>query len=266
MTGDNAIEGARAAPFVKSADRVLDVLEYLAEAGAGCAFSKIAIDLGVPKSSLSQLLGNLIGRGYVRLDGAGGYWLADKCSDLAARALSATPFRQTLRRALEGLRDDVNETSAFYVRRDDKAEVLESIRSRQALVFMITVGDRIPLYAHSAGKIILAHMEPEEFELYLQRVTFERFTAHTIHSKEALRAEVDKARREGFAYAFEELSAGIKGMATAVALDGRLFGALNVAVPLARYTPQLEGRVKAKLPRLAAELAQAANARRFNPD
>lgn len=263
----NAVDmRGRAGPFVKSADRVLDLLEHLAAAGAPPNFGQISHELGIPKSSLSQLLGNLAARNYVKLDARSNtYRLGDKLAELSRTAMSTTPFQEILRKTLERLRDEINETAAFYIRRGDEAQVLESIGSRQSLVFMITVGDRAPLYAHSAGKIMLAHMSEAEFQAYLERTTLEKLTPNTVDSKKVLRAEVERARQEGFAYAFEELAAGIKGLATPVTAAGRLCGALNVAVPASRYTLQLEGMMKSRLPRMAAELAEAALGCRFDP-
>lgn len=256
--------GDRPTPFVKSADRVLDLLEHLAATGAPPNFGQIAAELGIPKSSLSQLLRNLAARNYVKLDaGSNTYRLGDKLTELSRKAMLTTPFQELLRKTLERLRDEINETAAFYVRCGDETQVLESVGSRQALVFMITAGDRAPLYAHSAGKIMLAHMSESELDAYLERTTLEKLTTHTVRSKSALRAEVEKAKQDGFAYAFEELAAGIKGLATPVASAGRLWGALNVAVPASRYTAHLEGMVKSRLPRVAADLAEAALGCRF---
>ena len=52
---------------VKSADRVLDLFELLAHSGREMPHSEIAEVLQIPKSSLTQLLRNLIGRGYVEV-------------------------------------------------------------------------------------------------------------------------------------------------------------------------------------------------------
>ena len=53
---------------VKSAARVLDVLEALAATPDGLGFSALATALELPKSSLHELLGVLTDRGYVAFD------------------------------------------------------------------------------------------------------------------------------------------------------------------------------------------------------
>jgi DNA-binding IclR family transcriptional regulator len=50
---------------IKSADRVLDVLELLCRRGNSASHSDIAFSLDIPKSSLTGLLKNLISRNYL---------------------------------------------------------------------------------------------------------------------------------------------------------------------------------------------------------
>ena len=64
---------------VKSADRALDILEQVAEAPEPLSFSQLLSGLEIPRSSLFHLLNNLLARGYLVQDGAGGrYFLGGK--------------------------------------------------------------------------------------------------------------------------------------------------------------------------------------------
>jgi len=55
---------AKITPFVKSAVRAIDVLEYVAAAPEAPSFAQIGSDLEVPSSSLFYLLNTLKQRGY----------------------------------------------------------------------------------------------------------------------------------------------------------------------------------------------------------
>ncbi len=52
---------------VKSARRVLEVLEVLAESPAGATFPPLSDGLGLPKSSLHALLATLMDQGWIYL-------------------------------------------------------------------------------------------------------------------------------------------------------------------------------------------------------
>ena len=62
-------------PGHRTANRVLDILEQLADAPRSCALRDLSRDLDAPKSSLLPLLRTLAARGYVTRDDAGAYRL-----------------------------------------------------------------------------------------------------------------------------------------------------------------------------------------------
>lgn len=251
--------GSGRGPPVKSADRALDLLELISAFPQQLTFSQIAQSIEIPKSSLSQLLSNLANRGYVEIDGTRGkYRLGRKLVELAATAQASLPFGQVLQKIIEKLRDEINETVAYYERRGDETEIIAAVPTRHALLYTMTLGDRAPLYAHSAGKIALSFMTDAEIESYLNRVEIKPLGPKTLRNKEAVRREIAKVRKSGIAFASEEFAYGICGFAAPIVVGTRLRGALNVAIPIARFTPELEASVKFRLPRCAGEIASSA--------
>jgi DNA-binding IclR family transcriptional regulator len=89
-----------AAP-VKSAGRVLDILEAVAASAGHASFSSLMTGLAIPRSSLFQLLGNLTARGYLQQDAATlHYRLGAKIGELARRQPSP-PLRQIVQPLLD---------------------------------------------------------------------------------------------------------------------------------------------------------------------
>jgi len=239
---------------VKSADRTFDVLEFVAAAAAPPGFSQLLNGLGIPRSSLFHLLNNMLARGYLeQLGPSGQYRLGPSIRYLAAH-MAAPSLAAQVEPFLRRLSSELNETSGFYVRRGDVVEIVASAASStQALTYTMRVGDQAPLYAVSAGKILLASQTPLVVEAYLDRLAFEAITPHTLHSRKSLRRQVAAARDEGFAYSREEFTPGITGIAIAVGPARAPLGALNLAVPSARFTGERE-------PQFRRELLSAANA------
>jgi DNA-binding IscR family transcriptional regulator len=89
---------------VKSADRVLTLFELLGRWGREMSHAEIADVMGIPKSSLSQLLKNLVGRGWLAYSpGAKGYVLGQALIDIARGAaqtqlLPSMSYVETVRR------------------------------------------------------------------------------------------------------------------------------------------------------------------------
>jgi len=157
---------------------------------------------------------------------------------------------------LRQLSGELNETSGFSVRIGDAEETIASAASGHALVYTMKVGERAPLYAVSSGKITLGQMSLAEFSAYLSRVKFEPITSSTLSSKRRLRDEIQSVRQDGFAYSREEFTPGITGVATAVQHNGRFFGALNLAVPTARFAADQDILFRRLLRSTASALGQ----------
>jgi DNA-binding IclR family transcriptional regulator len=241
---------------VKSADRVLDLFEFLAHAGREMTHSEIADVLQIPKSSLTQLLRNLIARGYVEMTANGrGYRLG---ATLLALSQSAGRERDLVAQAevfLAEITRETGESSALNQIKGDQVEVVATIIGPARLVTHMRLGDLAPLYATSGGKAILAHLPAASLEDYLARVQFEAATPKTLRSVKALRKHLEAVRRTGFAYSHEEWTPGIVGVGVPV-MDGKgvLLGAINVAVPAARFDEAVQAKCESVLRRVSDDL------------
>lgn len=246
---------------VKSADRALDILEYVADATEPPSFSQMLQDLSIPRSSLFHLLNNLLARRYLDQDPSTERYRLGENVRILAKKISAPPLSMVVLPILKRLTGELNETSGFYVRVEDEIEAIASATSNQALAYTMKVGERAPLYAVSGGKIALARMPAPDLEAYLRSVKLEAITPGTITSKRRLKEELFEIRERGFAYSHEEFTPGIVGIATPVELDGRLIGALNLAIPAVRFTEDREKIFRRQLAHAAATLVQAIAAR-----
>ena len=229
--------GLAAPTAVKSADRVLDLLEYLAQGGREKSHTEIAEALEIPKSSLTQLLKNLVARGYVELTANGrGYRLGQTLLNLSHSVGRGRSLVSEAEVFLAELTRETGESSALNQLKDDCAEVVATVLGPHRLVTHMRLGDLAPLYATSGGKAILAHMPESFLKAYLAKVSFEAATPATLKSVKALTRQLAAIRETGFAYSHEEWTPGIVGVGVPV-LDraGAPLGAINVAIPAARF-------------------------------
>ncbi|WP_321812261.1 MULTISPECIES: IclR family transcriptional regulator [unclassified Burkholderia] len=238
---------------VKSAARFADILEFVADSASPPTFADIATGLGVPKSSLFNLLGTLTERGYLQQNGArGGYQLGPMISKLAGKQSRPASHALVVQPILKELAMQLNETCGYYELLGDEAEVMRTESSSQALAYILREGDRAPLYCVSAGKALMAQWSTEELKAYLQRTTLRRYTETTLTTSAALTREMKKIREAGLAYSMQEYSTGIVGMAIVVHAGKQVIGALNVAMPAARYNSEMDLRVRHALAQAAA--------------
>jgi DNA-binding IclR family transcriptional regulator len=222
---------------VKSADRVLDILELLASTGRAMTHAEIGRRTNIPKSSLTQLLRNLADRGYDEpVEGSLAFRLGDGAFAVARRGAHTRELVELARPHMEQLTATTWESSGLSVLNDDMAERVCSVDSTHAVLYAMHVGVRAPLYANSAGKIFLAWMTTAEREAYFRRVRLVPLTDRTILSLAALRRQLHRIKSEGIACSMGEFTPGIVGIATPILdLHGRVFAAVGVALPAARF-------------------------------
>ena len=241
---------------VKSLNRGLDILEYVAGCSEPPSFSQLLESLRIPRSSLFHLLSNLLSRKFLERDPkTERYRLGSEVVTIARKAQSPS-LSDRIAPFLNRLSTEVSETCGFYVQVGDSVEVVASAISTQALSYTMKIGMTAPLYAVSAGKIALSELRSEELSNYLDRVAFASVTPYTVRSKIRLKKEIQRVKATGFAYSREEFTLGITAIATAVRSEGRFCGAINLAVPTARFTPDRDAEFREALLRAARAVAQ----------
>jgi IclR family transcriptional regulator, acetate operon repressor len=244
---------------VKSLDRGLDILEYVAGCSEPPSFSQLLGNLGIPRSSLFHLLTNLLSRNFLERDPkTERYRVGAEIAEIA-RKVQRPSLSDRITPFLRQLSLEISETCGFYVRVSDAVEVVASAISTQALTYTMKVGMKAPLYAVSAGKIVLSELPSQELGQYLARVAFAPVTPQTIRSKTRLKKEIQKVKATDFAYSREEFTLGITAIATAVRSETKFFGAINLAVPTARFTPDRDADFREALRRAAQLIAREIN-------
>jgi IclR family transcriptional regulator, acetate operon repressor len=240
---------------VKSLNRGLDILEYVAGCSDPPSFSQLLASLGIPRSSLFHLLTNLLSRKFLERDPqTERYRLGTELAEIG-RKVQRPSLHDRLTPILRQLSLEASETCGFYVQTGNSVEVVASAISTQALSYTMKAGMSAPLYALSAGKIVLSELGSEELSRYLAGATLTPVTPRTLRSKSALRKELQQVRASGFAYSREEFTLGISAIATAVRDGSKLYGAVNLAVPTARFTTGRDAEFREALRRAARIIA-----------
>src|SRR5690606_22901556 len=97
--------------MVKSADRVIEILELLSEAGAGMRLADVREHLDLPTSSAHGLMKTLEKKGYVQLSRENKrYRLTPKVLELGNRFIGNIDLSEIARPIMEHIREELNET------------------------------------------------------------------------------------------------------------------------------------------------------------
>lgn len=239
----------------------LSMLEMLVEgAGEVKSVEDVAALTGLTRSNAHRTLQTLISAGYIE-KGAGGYRSTLKMFELGARQMQGLDVRKLAQPFMSQLSKDSGETVHLSVLDGLDVIYIDKVDSLQPIRAYSQIGGRGPAYAVATGKALLAAQGEEYIELKKNKL--ERFTPETIHEFEALKLELSKIRRIGYAVNRGEWREGVGGVA-AVIYDGfdAPVAALGISGPLDRLSVARMKDLAPKVLSYSQELSKALGYRR----
>jgi DNA-binding IclR family transcriptional regulator len=233
---------------VQALDRAFAVLDLLGESETPLGLAQVAASLQLHKSTAHRFLMVLERHRMVERTVNGKFRLGLRLFDFGNRAIEQYDLRDRAQLHLRKLVAETEETAHLALL--DAARVIYKIEPTRAVRMITRIGASNPVHCTSVGKAILAFLPPERVAEVLRRVRYERPTSRTIATPEALRTELEKTRRRGYAVDDEELEEGLRCIAVPLLDAQRLpVAAVSVSGPSFRVTAQ-------KLPAIANHLLQ----------
>jgi len=246
--------GARAPHFVRSFERGLAVIRSFDAEHPARTLSEVADTCGLTRAAARRLLLTLVDLGYVHQDGRL-FRLTPRVLELGYSYLSSVTLPQIAEPHLEQLVAQVRESSSLCVLDGDDVVYVARVPTRRIMSATITVGTRFPAHPTSVGRVLMAHLPDEEIDDRIARTQLRPLTDSTIVSVRALRAELHRVLRQGYAIVDQELEEGLRSIAAPVRdRDGKVVAAVNIAVPAGRNS--VESIRRDLLPHLLATVAR----------
>lgn len=242
------------AALVKSADRVLAVLDLLAQRGP-LTFAEIVAGLGLPKSSAHNLLATMAARGYVERDtDHGRFVLGIRVWEIAQAEHRVERLRGAVRALMERLVAATQETVQLATLEGFEAVYLEIAESPRPMKLTSRIGARLPAHTTGLGKTLLAFLDDDEVVARLGRRTLEALTEHTITTQEALLDALRVIRRRGYGTDDEEFAVGLRCVAMPIRdRDGVVTAAMSVSMPTPRWSDEIAAQARFHLADTVAE-------------
>ncbi len=219
--------------FVQSLERGLAVIRAFDAEHRELRLSDVAASTGLTRAAARRFLLTLVELGYVRLKD-GRFSLRPRVLDLGYAYLSSLSFAEIAQPHMEALVHELNESSSVSVLDDTDIVYVVRVPTRRIMTITLAVGTRLPAYVTSMGRVLLAALPPEELEERLAQIDVDNYTSHTIKTKKALREELERVARDGFAMVDQELEEGLRSVAVPIRDPAGNVAALNVSVHASR--------------------------------
>jgi len=245
---------------VRSAARVLELVEFLAAAESGASLSEATGGLCAPKSSTLMLLRTLVNRGYAYRDNDNDRYFLSPDFRAGAFGWVAEPFARLTaiaRPVMEALSDELGESITLGVLAGaGQARILTKVVANLDVRYDTDISRPIPLYCTAIGRSLVSRRPPEEWPDLLGPGPFTAVTPHTVTDRAEILAVIEGVRRDGYAIVMEEFALGGTGVASPI-LDptGAAVATLNVGCVTNRFHGKRD-QVVAAVRRSAAAVAK----------
>lgn len=197
-------------------DRALALLEHFSSS-AELGITEMAKLTGSDKASVSRQVRSLEKGGYLtqnpetrkyRLGLKFLYWgmLVDSRNELARAGLPIMRELCTRYRL----------ASQMCILEKGYSRVIQQVVDGPLMSRMVRKGAALPAYAMASGKVLLACAGDDYIRSYLDAVTFQAYTPHTITDRDALVRELAAIREQGYSEDNEESCEGLSCLAVPV--------------------------------------------------
>jgi DNA-binding IclR family transcriptional regulator len=216
--------------------RVVHLLEALAEAGRPLTPTELNGQLKWPKQTIHRLCQTMIENGLVerhdkRLQ------VTPRTMEMAASLSRLAVNRTICHQILVRIAQEVGETVNFV--RPEKLGMIyvDRVETNWPFRIMLPVGTHVPFHCTASGKTYLASLPKLRRKQMIESLNLEAHTIQTHTTVEALEAELQAIRRNGFALDREEFYTGMVAIAVPVTDGaGRYFAALACHGPVQRFS------------------------------
>ena len=175
---------------VKSAQRVLELIEFFSEWRRPASVKEICQSLGYPQSSTSVLMKSLKESGYFDHDARTGMYVPNVRLALATGWIQADLFsEQSLLRLMERVLNECGHTVMIGVQHGVHLRYLHVLQATREDRFLARSGAVRPLFRSAGGKMILTTRSEREVAQLLRR-------ANSLESEPELRRELSQVLGE----------------------------------------------------------------------
>lgn len=226
-----------ATPPAQSLEKALHLLRIAVADEGNSALSDLAATAGLPASTAHRFALSLQRAGFLLRDPGGRYWPGPILLGMQDRISHGQVLARICRPILRRLADASRQTAHLGILQDDMVTYLVKECAAQQPIFT-REGMQLEAYCSAIGRVLLAFLPAAARDAYMTGGAFVALTARTLTAPHALRAELDRVSRAGFAVEQAEVSDEICCIAAPVrSPDGVVRAAISVACPTAIFGP-----------------------------
>lgn len=223
----------------------LAVISSFDEDSPEMTLTEVAKKTGYSPAATRRSLFTLARLGYVRQVGRN-FLLTPKILLLSSAYLRSAHVQDALVPILREVVERFGDEASVAVLAGDRILYVAHAVQRDKMRPFAGTGVTQPAYLTSMGRVLLATLDADAFDKYLNELVMAPVTDATLTDKKQFKAMIDKVRQDGFALAVDQIAYGVTAIAVPIALSsGEIVAALNSSGYTGRLTTEelLENRL-----------------------
>lgn len=217
--------------FVHSVAKGFAVLTAFDSRHSSMSLTDLEKKTGINKATVRRFALTLVDLGYLIQTEEKKFKLSPKVMDLAAHYLESLNLPDLAHPILENISATVKESTNLAVL--DGAEIVYVLRvsaAKRIIGTNLRVGSRLPYYATSLGKALVAWLPKEKRREVWESGEIIPYTEHTITDFAELEADFENCRQHGYAEGKDELEVGLRSIAMPIFNQkGEPIAAINIS-------------------------------------
>jgi DNA-binding IclR family transcriptional regulator len=195
--------------LVKSAGRVLEILEYFDDLQRQSTVMEIADALGYPQSSTSALLRSLVTMGYLNYDAQSRTYITSSRVALLGSWVNSPFFAEgAIISMMKELNEQTHDTVVLGMRNGQHVQYIHVIQATSPARLHMTLGTVRPIAASGAGYAVLATMTDAEITRIVMRVNAEAAEDEPLLKTRELLDKIAVIRDKGYAFTCDMVTRG----------------------------------------------------------
>ncbi len=229
----------KASELVQSLVKGLTVIKAFNQQRPRMTLSEVATVTGFTRAASRRFLLTLLNEGYAKQEGKQ-FSLTAKVLELGFSYLSTLDIWHNAKPLMNALVEQLNEScSAAVLDGNDVVYVARVATTKRIMSITINVGTRLPAFATSMGRVLLADLSAPALDKFLTHCQIEPFTQYTLIEKTALKAEIAQVKAQGYSMVEQELEVGLTSISVPVHNGaGEVIAALNVSTHMSQTARQ----------------------------
>ncbi|MDF3832818.1 IclR family transcriptional regulator C-terminal domain-containing protein [Cupriavidus basilensis] len=218
--------------LLDSLTKGLALLRLFASGASSLTVQDVAEQLDVTRAAARRLLLTLQHNGYLAQDGRE-FSITPRVMDLGFAYFASMNLPRLAGPYLKALSEEAGETCSLGVLDGESVALVAREEPPQILRVDMGVGRRMPAYAHSLGRVLLAGLDDAALEAYLATAQLRKLTPFTVSSRTALARTLKQVRSDGYCTLVSELVDGFAGISVPLrAESGKVVAGLGFSMVL----------------------------------